>query len=352
MATIMPVSGVKTQTQISRGVNFEGKKEKEFNYSNTMSTTLKAVPVAVLIAMSPLNASSTNNVLNNTNINKIENFTQLADVNDNTTLVHEESPIPRSKFQFYSKSGSKKSIDEVVLRLTGHPFIVKGLTNTTLNLVGDDGLSAGELKFPQLILRPLTDNSLVMGDSNSERCDFVQSFLDGNIQGVKNNNSIPVKNVNRTIRFGTDCELQNVGPDTSWLNEGLKYKEFFGFESGHLDVKTKNGNYRVTVYNRDNNKNDFEVVTIKREGGAEFRVSALRGAQVKLEDFGNKIADLSVGIVEVRKRNSEKTAKIVNAELFEAICELKGDVGFNNAFDTSISSSTISVLNGIVYPKN
>ena len=72
---IMPVSAVNAyQNNI---INFQGKKNKESNlHSSTSSPMLKAVPLAVLIAMSPINAQSINNTnnidYNNNNIEYVE----------------------------------------------------------------------------------------------------------------------------------------------------------------------------------------------------------------------------------------------------------------------------------------
>ena len=74
--------------------------------------------------------------------------------------------------------------------------------------------------------------------------------------------------------------------------------------------------------------------------------------QVKLEDFGGDIANLNFGVIELNKRHSKNTARIINNELFEALAGLLRDTGYNNAFETSITSSLVSVLNGVVYPKN
>ena len=348
---IMPVSSISLHHNTRNdAVSFGKKNSERLNQERVSTPMIKAVPLAVLIAMSPLNSGAIENTSQDAAVNNIELLSENAQ--NNIKLVHEESPVERSRFQFYSKTNNKKSIDEVVLRMTGYPFDVKRLVNTTIEIVGDDGFSAGEIKFPQLILEPISDNSVVMGDSNPERCEYVQNFLDGKLSAVKNNNAISVQDVKRKVRFGNDCELQNVAPSTSWLDEGATVKEAFGIEVGHLDVKTENGNYRVTVYDLDESRNDFEVVTIKRENGPEFKVSALRGAKIKMEDFGDKIADLSIGVIEVNKRHSDKTAKLVNNELFEALAGLMRDTGYNKAFQTSLTNSVVSVLNGVVYPKN
>ena len=349
---IMPVSGVSVNKK-NNIINFEGKKNKEVTApQRSYTSSVKAIPLAVLIAMSPVNASSANTISSQPNVETIENTVGVTNNQDNIKLVFEESPAERSRFQFYSKTNNKNSIDEVVLRLTGHPFDVEKLVNTTLELVGDDGISAGEVKFKQLILAPSTGEPVTMGDANETRCEYIQKFIDGKLPSVKNNNAIPVENQKRVIRLGLGCELQNVKPNTSWLVDGANRKEAFGLEIGHLDVKTNTGDYRVTVYDMDDSKNDFEVVTIKREDGPEFKVAALRGAQVKLEDFGGDIANLNFGVIELNKRHSKNTARIINNELFEALAGLLRDTGYNNAFETSITSSLVSVLNGVVYTKN
>lgn len=347
---IMPVSSLNMQHNGQKSaVNF-GRKNKEASENIRVSTPIvKAVPLAVLIAMSPINVNSTNSLHSSSSEINLET---VANNQDNIRLVYEESPVERSRFQFYSKTNNKNSIDEVVLRLTGHPFDVEKLVNTTLELVGDDGISAGEVKFPQLILKPSTGEPVVMGDANNTRCEYIQKFVDGKLPSVKNNKAIPVEDVKRVIRLGSGCELQNVKPNTSWLADGANRKEAFGTAIGHLDVNTKNGKYRITVYDLDDSTNDFEVVTIKREDGPEFKVSALRAAQIKLEDFGGDIANLNFGVIEVNKRLSQNTARLVNNELFESLAGLLRDTGYNKAFETSITNSLVTVLNGVVYPKN
>ena len=255
---IMPVSSLNMQHNGQKSaVNF-GRKNKEASENIRVSTPIvKAVPLAVLIAMSPINVSSTNSLHSSSSEINLET---VANNQDNIRLVYEESPVERSRFQFYSKTNNKNSIDEVVLRLTGHPFDVEKLVNTTLELVGDDGISAGEVKFPQLILKPSTGEPVVMGDANNTRCEYIQKFVDGKLPSVKNNKAIPVEDVKRVIRLGSGCELQNVKPNTSWLADGANRKEAFGTAIGHLDVNTKNGKYRITVYDLDDSTNDFSNV--------------------------------------------------------------------------------------------
>ena len=130
---IMPVSGVSVNKK-NNIINFEGKKNKAAAApQRSYTSSVKAIPLAVLIAMSPVNASSANTISSQPNVETIENTVGVTNNQDNIKLVFEESPAERSRFQFYSKTNNKNSIDEVVLRLTGHPFDVEKLVNTTIS---------------------------------------------------------------------------------------------------------------------------------------------------------------------------------------------------------------------------
>ena len=107
---IMPVSGVSVNKK-NNIINFEGKKNKEVTApQRSYTSSVKAIPLAVLIAMSPVNASSANTISSQPNVETIENTVGVTNNQDNIKLVFEESPAERSRFQFYSKTNNKNSI--------------------------------------------------------------------------------------------------------------------------------------------------------------------------------------------------------------------------------------------------
>lgn len=362
---IAPVSGINAYKGFNNNINFEGNKNNNKKQSSSIPASVKAVPVALLIAMSPMassNANAANRLENNKNTIELVDESNQRRQNNSKLVEQRIVDIPNTpgsdkftsyRFRFYSNTDDKSKIDRLDLGyISPVPFTIKKYVDLTLELYGDDGISPGIIESP--VLEAEHVNNYIAAISHPGLRAFVQDFINDKVEGVKNNNAIEVKPLTKKIRLGSECDLQNVPTKPDWIEDGKNREEFFGLSPMSIEVQTKTGNYKVTAYNRDDN-NDYEVVTIQREDGPEFKVAGIKLAKVLLKDtFEEDITNFEVGVVELYKRNSKEKVRIINTELYNKLIQITNDPGFNNAYENSGIVSSTNMVNsyGIVSPIN
>lgn len=380
--TIRPVTSVSMVNGYNQ-LNFEGNKKKKHpqnnhnRASNTISHKLAVPLAATIIAMSPMSETSASARadfdLNNTpDIEMVDDVFAVQYVPQDvkkSTPVYKTSIASKDyngkakdyNFRFYSENGDKK-INKVTIT-TGYmskdlrgesqynvkSVSIKEIKPVEYNIIGDDGVSLGKINIDLMVFG---EPSPTPPMSSEENMDFLNKFMNGEIEGFVNDGAIKRgEKISKNLRPGMYGDLQNGNVDTSWLDDGKKYGQYFGSEILNTTVETGKGKYTLRAYTRDDNVNDFESVTIQKEGEGEFRVAGLTVNQITFRDHAF-IGELQLGTIELYKRNSnDKKVRVFDNQLFKTLMQVTNDTRYNNAFESKVGASNIKVFsNGIVSP--
>ena len=320
---ISPINNISFTT-----LQFTGKNKN--NTDSTKSTTRlgMAVPLATLIAMSPMTTVGTANI---PDVNTVILESTMKDkLPENTNLLKTEryrgnDGIVRKLYYVNNKEGSNKVND---IYINDGDLDGKRITeykNVTLKLVGDDGVEAKTFKFPQLTVQATDDANSVYGYTEPNISAQLAKFLlsDENKTGIK------TKNITKTLKAGR-YGLENVNSqNTGWTK--VKPEGSFGHPVAGWTRQVDGETYTINAYTTDRNKKDYEVVTIKRAGEPEFRVANLKNVTSSLIDAGAPIGDFSYNQITLLKNKGTETARIFNDALFADLKELTNDPA-NKAF--------------------
>lgn len=370
---IMPVSAVNAyQNNI---INFQGKKNKESNlHSSTSSPMLKAVPLAVLIAMSPINAQSINNTnnidYNNNNIEYVEMPANSLIVSNMHTTTPKDNILGTKEFFERDKAGTsegvpvygefklinsdknKNNFESIRLRVTRDYFdngnkadfegTIVGYSQVNFTIIGEDGVPVSKASFNQIILKD-DKTGYNIPISRPEMCGYMETLL----SSPNNNTGIKKNVINRNLRPSPGGGLQNVAPDTSWYQKAKERDEYFGSEIMSAKVQGTFGNYTLRAYNMNNDKSNFERMTIQKDGGPELIVNKLKQVNDKCFNYGY-IGNIVYHQLDVSRRNLG-THAIIDPKLFESLKSVVGLEKFNNAFEVqNVDETTIVDENAIV----
>ena len=302
--------------------HFTGK-NKSNKVQNTASSRLGiSVPLATLIAMSPMTSVGTPNIpdANNTII-----VSTLRDkLSDDTNLLKTEKyrgndGILRKVYYVNNNENSDKVKD---IYINDGEIDGKKITeykNITLQLVGDDGIAAKTFEFPQLTVQATDDNSSVYGYTERNISDNLAKFL----LSEKNNTNIKTKNITKEVRAGKYGLVNAENKNTRWTN--VEADHSFGYPVADWARQVDGKTYFINAYSTDRNKNDYEVVTIQQAGKPEFQVAGLKNVTSSLIDTGAPIGDFKYNQIAVLKNKDTSVARIFNETLFADLKDLTKD---------------------------
>lgn len=339
---IRPVSQVRQgQTNL---INFSGKqKDKTTNYQSNSSATpfVKAVPLAVLIAMSPLNANSINNNHVDTEIDNIE----MVDNNAIDEIQQSSSGRVIAKKEFNSVAGAQKLTVELLQNANRKStrFTYNALGKNTVidqnqiarynfSLISDDG-SVKRFSFKNV--HSYTEQELnkeygsptpIIANSRAV-LNYVESI------NKQYPNTIKTVVYNRKLAPTSGGTIQNNARGDILKN--AKAKTSYGKELGAQDIDGDNGKYTVRYYSTDGNDNNVEVVTLQKHGYPELKT----GLVVEHEDIISADSDLrkpfKYGQVILIDANN-KSYNIVDDKLTQTMKLVKlGLTQENNAFNNA-----------------
>ena len=356
--------GAINSASYNRGCNVQfnsrnSERENRSAQSNSIRNTFVMVPLATLLAMSPLNSSSAerNSVFND--IDDIEMVDQAnqnkrysiarsgnkhgvaASVLENGVSVNLECKSEKADGKFQKAILSSSSWDDDGEDLNAN---VQGIRKIKYNIVGDDGIKYGSVNLDQLVLE-----NEEMGCSSPAMLEFCNDVIKGNVSGVKNDGAIKVLEPIELNVYpsGDGAALSNKKFDIGdWLALGRNTKEekSFGTKILSKNVNTSFGKYTISAYSNDNNPKNFETITVQKDGEGEFKVARLVNGQLTFKD-NSDIKKVDLNVILLRQRNGHRPsgiggarnlnlARIMDQELFGALKELTGDARFNEACST------------------
>ena len=343
---ISPVSSVSFNNY--NNVTFAGKENKENRHSSHTTSPVKAVPLAVLLAMSPM----VNVDAQNSNFRVIDKKIYSGVLRDE--LVKNMD----LRVEFLDSDGNASTIENVnfssdrtVNRMMNNEPLgrydiyggVKSLTDYTFNVIGDDGNSAGKIGYSQLILSD--GHEISLGNVVDDMRKFSSS---------SKNNAFDVKKINVNLIPFKDGGIKTkingaTNFDTSWVQKTRNRYYDFGKKILMGELQTSQGNYKISFYSKDGNDNNFETVVMERDDGLRFKLDGITQLDLMFATAdGNRDEKISLGMINVSWPEVGQHS-IFDDELFNEIFKLAQDKKFNKAFSASIINKKVTVTqNGIL----
>lgn len=287
----------------NKNTSFTGNKElsKKNGYAQSASNPLKAIPLAALIAMSPLNSVNLNaeNRIEDSGLNiELVETPEVSETYQSNVIVKSKSFKDAdgvTTVKFISSDGNRSNFEKVIITETmpgmngGKPvsanYEVKKATKYNYKIQADDGLFTAPMPFVRLYA--YSDGGSESKFSDKRVCDYIASEL----VSSRNNSNILENVVNRNLRMAMDLDytLQNVpkgniisssaGMVNAIKNTGSKLL-------GTQAIEGDNGMYEVKYYSMSNDDR-VQLVTLKGKNFPHLMVSANLKNNVKFEDYGN-----------------------------------------------------------------
>ena len=372
-------------------ITFGKRSESKKNQTNSIKASAIAVPLTTLIALSPLNnaqASSRNNVFGDIST-KIEMIDSPANT-ESVSAVKEEEKLKTYKevsvrgdngekyvlfFNSRNMDGKIQQVQVLVGDDNLSPEDAKRLDATdgyyqviqlgevrpvTLRVVGDDQQERTTISFNQLLMKKGEIDfgyNYKKGVSSLKMARYIKDFVDGKIPGLVNDGAI-IKGepIDIKVSPGSSGNLQNgVSKDSAWLRVG-KYakKQNFGTLMLETEIQTDYGKYTLRAYNTDGNSDDFEAVTVQKEGEGEFEVAKLELSKMHFADYAS-IGKIDLGFINLYKAYTQKTkvARVLDDKLFMTLVEVMNDTRFNSAYKLNEMETEMRFYGeGVLYSVN
>ena len=331
-------------------INFSGKQKQENTHKNSQTTPLvKAIPVAVLIAMSPLNSiSATDNTIDpETNNIEMLDSDHIKKINQQKS----ENKVITQK-EFKSIAGAQKLKIELMqyptckrTRFTYSSFgkntvsYFNQIAKYNFSLISDDG-STKEFTFKNVhsytaaVLNQKGNNKTPIIANNKAVLDYMEAL------NQKYPNSITIMEYNRKLAPTSGGTIQNNARGD--ILKKAKPQEYYGKMLGAQDVDGDNGRYTVRYYSTDGNNNNVEVVTVQKQGYPELKTGiVLEHNDVICADIDLR-KSLKYGQVVLIDANNN-SYNIVDNNLAENLKIIKyGLEQQNNAFNNAYTVLSLS----------
>ncbi len=353
---VSPVSNVVSNS--SYNANFVGKRNKKSDIQpqpkiSAKSSAVKAIPLMTLLAMTPISVNNLQAEEKSFNNNSIE----LIQKPQTDTLVTDKGIIIGSKtFPKYnnadviirSKNGKDASAVEVILKgIQGDPCPTDLLSfvNYNMALYSDDGVNVNTYRIPELKVK-LRGRENYDNIKNWEIAEYVSKFVS------KDNKDIPVIDVNSKFRLQYTGKVDNKTSGEDRMKNAVP-ADTYGTCVGGNDFETDRGKYRINYYSTDDNDDNAEVITVKKEGYPELKVFALvRTYGYFCKSSMQDPLRFEQGIISLYGADRQKQYTYLDPELYNALIQVKShDCIDDHAFiwiDTEPKKYDM-VENGVVY---
>lgn len=338
---IAPISNVSFRNNYNQ-VNFEGKK-REKSSGLHVSNPVKAIPLAALIALSPLNGVDAGAQVRTQNSHAID----VVDTRTYNNIFIDDNSSIGLKFRFISSDSDNQTIERIKAEsqelfdfVAGSRRViedadVKSINNYELSLVGADGNKVGTIRHSQLELRGMPNNEGRRKYYPIANETIVNDFVSF-ANSKKNNGAIQVRNVKNTLVASPGKMPSTFNKlDTSWMEKTKQGSFDFGTLVKKDNFSTEKNNYTIKFYSSDNNGSDIETITCEREDGVRFKIDGLRVINLKLiaeESYNDD--PMPFGCIDISWPNVGKFT-IFDNELFTALAGLAQYKNFAGAVNLS-----------------
>ncbi len=322
----------------SNNVHFEARKNKKSApVSNpTVTSTVKAVPLAVLLAMSPMTTTNAESIMRSEANSNVIELSQ----SQNTKQVIESKVFQNDIFDFKvslerNPQDSNSHKIRVSVNTAEHMFnkfsydgYVTKLNKINYNVYDDTGKKVSQFNYKHVSLNDVNGKEPSIGIPDKNVCDYIEQLLSKYNAGLKPD----IRNF--SLKMTPDGSLRHTTPSTNWLSETTgAYTSKYGKIYNTGDIQTEDGPYRVYMHTTDGDDKNFEAVSIvNKDGSIRHRVTGVIACNVAINPFlGSKITDLELHQINiVDPQGNQRT--ICNKELWNILVQLGQTTDCNNAY--------------------
>lgn len=348
-------------------VSFGKRGEKSVkNQSNPhVVSSLKAVPLAALIAMSPLNTTNAKDMMRSErNQNVIEltqsqqdisvpqikdfvEYKQFPLVNSNVFVGVLKDKNAQGKYTIWA------DYSDILTEMGDYSYYLHGnVTNfnkVKYNIVDDANTAIGNVEFEQVYVSNEDGINHSGALSNPDVIKYVKDLMSKYDTGIT-----PV-NREYTLKMTSSGELKHSSVDTSWIEKAKNSGQAWGSYLGSHTVETSDGNYIVRIFSTDENDDTFEKVSIEKEGGGpRMQVDQFLACNAQFQTNDNDLVD-KLGLYQINVSQKYVGAfSICNEELWKFLLDVYQMPDNNNAFegiDTKYYYNTDSFGKAYGYPE-
>lgn len=286
------------------------------------SHTLAVIPLAILMAMSPLNSSA-----------QEKKLVRSQDFDFGKGFYEENDSL---RIEYYDLNGNNADIEnvraesnetETKMAVEGGVFgdgfnfhdiygNIKSINKCNYNVVGDDGVSVGIWTVPYVTLDGLKGSGQYL-----MRLDIVEA-IEKFANSKENNGAVEIRNIDRNLKIGYST-ISTIGdvhkfkvPSYFLLDLGKKLKDY--------NLQTAIGDYKLTLYSNDGNDGDYEYVFVERSDGFYGIVERIRELDIQIvspDYYYEERAKLAC-VIDLKCTNKDKYT-ILDPELYSILLQLK-----------------------------
>lgn len=341
-----------------KNINFAAKKKDTQENSNQRSTTssLKAIPLATLVAMSPLNTA---------NINASEN----ADINEIYVENVQEDKVPKYKetigfdklgesggiisserrITYYSDKKDSKDIKSVVLTEDmgiGHLAYgeVKSIGRVKIQVVGDDGEKGESFEIPYVKYIDLWKDDKLTYTDDPKICTFLEKVVSGKDSRFNSCNVSKQPTTTLNVRMASSGNLlrEGVSNPSVYQNVYVKQSDEIG-DTRVVSLIEKSNGEPMYVYkiDTDGNPETFEKIAVAdQKNYDQSRYAEVSGIQFTVVNTSPAQEHIR-GTIVLKNSSTGKEACIIDKNLIRYLLEIAQKESFNNAFTNEIFTTDV-----------
>lgn len=285
----------------SNNVHFEARKNKKSApVSNpTTSGTLKAVPLAVLLAMSPITTTNAESIMHGESITAT---TEIAQNQNKPVIIFTEKIVTQNGLPVYvngiNSKGGTTSIDKIELSAQKNSkgdfetFTVNSFNERELYILSYNGVKEGPLKLNQVV---------ATSESSNTQFSFIDPTLTGYVKALLAHpyNKTDIKQISRTDNMVTYFEnfyipnKEEISYIPAKINKTDKANFGKPIPSLTHEFQGSHGIYTIRLYERPNKPDRFNL-TIQKKGEDEFRVGNVDKYDINIVGLD---AEIDTGII-------------------------------------------------------
>ena len=262
-----------------------GKRGEKPAKNHNVTSPMKAVPLAVLIAMSPLTTTNAENIMRaESNANTIE----LAEAPQSRVLIYGDSFKSQNGTDVIvmalNTKGGTDSFDKILLKAGKFTFEAKDLVNREIYLYGENGVKEGPM-YTKEVIGETEYNGKIQRFSflDPQVVNYVEAVISqptnqSNIKGVRQaHNNLIVANEEGDLLFVEDdfinhsigilstiFEFNTEGNEKTY-EAALEHNGRKSMGKDDIYIKGSHGNYILKFYDLDNDLSNFEEIRVVHE---------------------------------------------------------------------------------------
>ena len=262
-----------------------GKRGEKPAKNHNVTSPMKAVPLAVLIAMSPLTTTNAENIMRaESNANTIE----LAQNPQSRVLIYGDSFKSQNGTDVIvmalNTKGGTDSFDKILLKAGKFTFEAKDLVNREIYLYGENGVKEGPM-YTKEVIGETEYNGKIQRFSflDPQVVNYVEAVISqptnqSNIKGVRQaHNNLIVANEEGDLLFVEDdfinhsigilstiFEFNTEGKEKTY-EAALEHNGRKSMGKDDIYIKGSHGNYILKFYDLDNDLSNFEEIRVVHE---------------------------------------------------------------------------------------